>query len=218
MTTATLPTRREEAWRYADMDGLARLGVGYDLLYANTQKAFVASALAGFHSPIGIDAAFGAEYFFTTSFSLGAEVLGIRFHMEQFDRNTKWTWHGADSSWNKSDMSVLCVTVIVKTSDEIATMYPAYVNLDHLSDKTTYGVDVKLNYEASQAPSTYITNLYTALQSGSAPSYDVMAIEENYWAEAMSQPESVVAEYLPSALVPNADRVVRREVNTAYDP
>lgn len=71
------------------------------------------------------------------------EVLGIRFHMEQFDRNTKWTWHGADSSWNKSDMSVLCVTVIVKTSDEIATMYPAYVNLDHLSDKTTYGVDTK---------------------------------------------------------------------------
>jgi Fe-S cluster assembly protein SufD len=27
MTTATLPTRRDEAWRYADMDGLARLGV-----------------------------------------------------------------------------------------------------------------------------------------------------------------------------------------------
>ena len=74
--------------------------------------------------------------------------------------------------------------------------------------KTTYGVDVKLNYEASQAPSTYITNLYTALQSGNAPSYDVMAIEENYWAEAMSQPESVVAEFLPSALVPNADRVL----------
>lgn len=27
MTTATLPTRRDEAWRYADMDALARLGV-----------------------------------------------------------------------------------------------------------------------------------------------------------------------------------------------
>ena len=24
---ATLPTRRDEAWRYADMDGVARLGV-----------------------------------------------------------------------------------------------------------------------------------------------------------------------------------------------
>lgn len=28
MTLATLPTRRDEAWRYADMDGLARLGAG----------------------------------------------------------------------------------------------------------------------------------------------------------------------------------------------
>ena len=27
MTVASLPTRRDEAWRYADMDGLARLGV-----------------------------------------------------------------------------------------------------------------------------------------------------------------------------------------------
>ncbi|NCP14383.1 MAG: SufD family Fe-S cluster assembly protein [Sphingomonadales bacterium] len=27
MSTATLPTRRDEAWRYADMDGVARLGV-----------------------------------------------------------------------------------------------------------------------------------------------------------------------------------------------
>lgn len=72
----------------------------------------------------------------------------------------------------------------------------------------TYGVDVGLNYEASQAPSTYITNLYTALQSGSAPTYDVMAIEENYWAEAMSQPEPVAEEFLPSGLVPNAERVL----------
>jgi hypothetical protein len=38
-----------------------------------------ASAIAGFHSPLGADLAFGAEYFFTTSFSLGAEVLGLRF-------------------------------------------------------------------------------------------------------------------------------------------
>ena len=38
----------------------------------------VVGALSAFHSPIGFDLAFGAEYFFTTSFSLGAEVLGIR--------------------------------------------------------------------------------------------------------------------------------------------
>jgi len=73
----------------------------------------------------------------------GDEILAVRFHMQQFDRDAKWTWHSADSSWNKSDMSVLCVTVVVKTNDQIATMYPAYVNVDHLSNKTTYGVSTK---------------------------------------------------------------------------
>jgi hypothetical protein len=38
----------------------------------------MASAIASFHSPLGADLAFGAEYFFTTSFSLGAEVFGLR--------------------------------------------------------------------------------------------------------------------------------------------
>ena len=33
-----------------------------------------------------------------------------------------------------------------------------------------------------------------------------MAIEENYWAEAQSQPEPVMEEFLPSGLVPNAER------------
>ena len=74
--------------------------------------------------------------------------------------------------------------------------------------QATYGVDITLNYEASQAPSTYITNLYTALQSGNPPSYDVMAIEENFLAEALSQPEPVAEEFLPSGLVPNADRAL----------
>jgi spermidine/putrescine-binding protein len=86
-------------------------------------------------------------------------------------------------------------------NDTLIAQFTEYVS-------STYGVDITLNYEASQAPSTYITNLYTALQSGTAPSYDVMAIEENYWAEAMSQPEPVAEEFLPSGLVPNADRVL----------
>jgi hypothetical protein len=35
-----------------------------------------------------------------------------------------------------------------------------------------------------------------------------MALEENYWSEVMTQPEPVAAEFLPSGLVPNADRVL----------
>jgi hypothetical protein len=45
----------------------------------------VVAAIAGFRSPVGLDAAFGAEYFFTTSFSLGAEVLGLRLAHVQGD-------------------------------------------------------------------------------------------------------------------------------------
>ena len=77
---------------------------------------------------------------------------------------------------------------------------------EHVSN--TYGVEITLNYEASQQPSTYMTSLYTQLQSGSPPVHDVLAIEENYWAEGASQPEPVMEEFLPSGLIPNAERVL----------
>jgi spermidine/putrescine-binding protein len=85
-------------------------------------------------------------------------------------------------------------------NDTLVAKFQEYV-------KSTYGVDITLNYEASQAPSTYMTSLYTQLQSGNPPVHDVLAIEENYWAEALSQPEPVMEEFLPSGLIPNAERV-----------
>jgi spermidine/putrescine-binding protein len=85
-------------------------------------------------------------------------------------------------------------------NDTLIAQFQQYV-------EDTYGVGITLNYQASQAPTTYITNLYTALGSGTPPSLDVMAIEENFLAEALSQPEPVAEEFLPSGLVPNADRV-----------
>jgi spermidine/putrescine-binding protein len=85
-------------------------------------------------------------------------------------------------------------------NDTLVAKFQEYVS-------NTYGVDVKLNYEASQAPSTYLTSLYTQLQSGNPPVHDVLAIEENYWAEAASQPKPVMEEFLPSGLIPNAERV-----------
>jgi spermidine/putrescine-binding protein len=85
-------------------------------------------------------------------------------------------------------------------NDTLVAKFQEYVS-------STYGVDITLNYEASQAPSTYLTSLYTQLQSGNPPVHDVLAIEENYWAEAASQPEPVMEEFLPSGLIPNAERV-----------
>jgi spermidine/putrescine-binding protein len=85
-------------------------------------------------------------------------------------------------------------------NDALVQRFQSYV-------KETYGVDVELIYEGSQAPSTYMTNLYTALGAGNASPYDVLAIEENYWAEAQAQPEPVMEDFLPSGLIPNAERV-----------
>ncbi|MEK7468147.1 MAG: hypothetical protein AAB074_12090 [Planctomycetota bacterium] len=73
------------------------------------------------------------------------EVMMIRMHMANFDRREKATWDSGSKSWEFSDRSVLCVTVIVKTSDKIATSYPAYVNVNHISKATTYGVGTKGN-------------------------------------------------------------------------
>lgn len=71
------------------------------------------------------------------------EILMIRLHMGAFDRRETATWDGGSKSWSFSDRSVLCVTVIVKTSDRIATSYPAYVNVDNIAKSTTYGVKTK---------------------------------------------------------------------------
>jgi hypothetical protein len=44
-------------------------------------------AIAGLHAPFGFNLAFGAEYFFTNSFSLGAEVIGLKFAYVEGDHN-----------------------------------------------------------------------------------------------------------------------------------
>ncbi len=85
-------------------------------------------------------------------------------------------------------------------NDQLVQRFQKYV-------KDTYGVDIKLDYEGTQAPSTYLTNLYTAVKANNPSPYDVLAIEENYWAEAKAQTPPVMEDYLPSGLIPNADRV-----------
>ena len=84
-------------------------------------------------------------------------------------------------------------------NDELVKEFQDYV-------KKTYGVDVKLDYEGSQAPSVYLTALYAAQKGGNPSPYDVMAIEENYWSEAMAN--NAVDSYLPSGLVPNESLVI----------
>jgi spermidine/putrescine-binding protein len=84
-------------------------------------------------------------------------------------------------------------------NDELVKQFTQYV-------KDTYGVDIEFTYEGSQAPSVYLTNLYAAQKAGNPAPYDVLAIEENYWAEAMAN--DAVDSFLPSDLVPNEKLVL----------
>lgn len=90
-------------------------------------------------------------------------------------------------------------------NDQLVQRFQEYV-------KTVYDVDITLNYVASQQPATYITDLYTTAAAGSESTYDVMAIEENYWAEvqlqAQNQGVKLMEDFLPSGLIPNAERVM----------
>jgi ABC-type glycerol-3-phosphate transport system substrate-binding protein len=49
--------------------------------------------------------------------------------------------------------------------------------------KATYGADIVLTYDGSQAPSEYLTKLGAAAKGNNPAPYDVMAVEENYWAD-----------------------------------
>jgi spermidine/putrescine-binding protein len=84
-------------------------------------------------------------------------------------------------------------------NDELVKQFKAYV-------KTTYGADIQFTYEGSQAPSAYLTKIYAAQTGGNPSPYDVMAVEENYWSDAMSH--NAVDSYLPSDLIPNEKLVL----------
>ena len=84
-------------------------------------------------------------------------------------------------------------------NDELVKQFTKYV-------KDTYGVDIEFTYEGSQAPSVYLTNLYAAQKAGNPAPYDVLAIEENYWAEAMAN--DAVDNAFPSDLIPNEKLVL----------
>jgi hypothetical protein len=92
------------------------------------------------------------------------------------------------------------------------TAIPAIIERFQQYVSDVYGVDITLNYVGSQTPSTYMTELYTTAGAGETAPYDVLAIEENYWAEAQLQAATnnvkLMEDFLPSGLIPNAERVM----------
>ncbi len=84
-------------------------------------------------------------------------------------------------------------------NDELVKQFTAYV-------KDTYGADVQFTYEGSQAPNIYLQKLAAAKAGGNPAPYDVIAVEENYWADATDQ--DLVDAAFPSDLIPNASKVL----------
>jgi len=82
---------------------------------------------------------------------------------------------------------------------EIVNQFQKYV-------KDTYGADIKLNYVGSQQPSEYLTKLAADQKAGNKASFDVIAVEENYWYDASQQ--GLVDDALNSKLIPNAALVL----------
>ena len=82
---------------------------------------------------------------------------------------------------------------------EIVNQFQKYV-------KDTYGADIKLNYVGSQQPSEYLTKLAADQKAGNKASFDVIAVEENYWYDASQQ--GLVDDTLNSKLIPNASMVL----------
>ena len=72
--------------------------------------------------------------------------------------------------------------------------------------KDTYGADIKLNYVGSQQPSEYLTKLAADQKAGNKASFDVIAVEENYWYDASQQ--GLVDDALKSTLIPNQSMVL----------
>jgi hypothetical protein len=54
--------------------------------------------LGGLASPLGIDAAVGVEYFFTNSFSLGAELLGLKYAYSAGSQTTQAGFAGSTTA------------------------------------------------------------------------------------------------------------------------
>ena len=69
------------------------------------------------------------------------KVLGVRFHREAWERKKESNYN--NGTWYHYDNSVLVAYVVVKTSSDLATVYPAYVNKNNQSEALKIGADTK---------------------------------------------------------------------------
>ncbi len=70
------------------------------------------------------------------------EIIAIHLPKADWSRSVNWKWN--NSGWYKVDTSVLPARVVVKTDDQIATIFCAFINKDHLeNDSLNVGAHTK---------------------------------------------------------------------------
>jgi spermidine/putrescine-binding protein len=111
-----------------------------------------------------------------------------------------------------ADMTCAEVAASIQAEGDLVVGNWTYTANDVLADEFVafvaeqWGVEIDFVYEGTQAPSQYLASIRASRLADNPPLYDVLAVEENYWAEALD--EGLVAEVFPSDLIPNADLVL----------
>lgn len=97
--------------------------------------------------------------------------------------------------------SVSVANWFYKASPRLVTRFEQYV-LDR------FGVRVGLRYGTDIEPVESYRLTANAAKQGKPSPFDVLAVEENFWAAAMAEQPPLAQAFLPSGLVPNAERVL----------
>jgi hypothetical protein len=71
------------------------------------------------------------------------KIMGIHLSAADWKRTQNKRWNEAINAWQFTDVSVLPAKVVVKTSDKIATIFPAYINKDNTDNTLNTGVATK---------------------------------------------------------------------------
>ena len=70
-------------------------------------------------------------------------ILDVRFPNADWNRTQSRRWSDAENAYYYQDTSILLVSVVVKTDNKVATIFPAYINKNNDTGKLTMGVATK---------------------------------------------------------------------------
>lgn len=77
----------------------------------------------------------------------GDRILDVRIVAADWEHAVGYDWNNAYSRWDKYDRQWLKMAVIVQSDEQIATVYPAFINRDNMSGRESLVASHKSTYE-----------------------------------------------------------------------